>query len=85
VTVDPLNMDYLDKKYNNYNNNNNSNNLMPRCYVTLLRLSWKRYELFTRYHGYPVPAISTFEALVHQSNTVCSESRDFSFARSVTR
>jgi hypothetical protein len=58
---------------------------MPRYYVTLLCLSWKRYELLTRYYGDPVRAISTFEVSVHQSSTVCSESSDFSFARSVTR
>jgi hypothetical protein len=58
---------------------------MPRNYVTLLRLSWKRYELLTRYYGYHVRAISTFEVLVHQSSTDCSELRDLSFARSVTR
>jgi hypothetical protein len=58
---------------------------MPGYYVTLLRLSWKRYELLTRYYCYAVRAISTFEVLVHQSSTVCSESRDLSFARSVTR
>jgi hypothetical protein len=58
---------------------------MPRYYVTLLRLSWKHYELLTRYSGYPLCAISTFEVLVHQSSTDCSESRDLTFARSVTR
>jgi hypothetical protein len=58
---------------------------MPRYYVTLLRLSWKRYELLTRYYGYPLRAISTFEVFVHQSSTDCSESRGLSFAGTVTR
>jgi hypothetical protein len=58
---------------------------MPRYYDTLLRLSWKRCELLTRYYAYPVRTISTFEVSVHQSSTDCSESRDLSFARSVTR
>jgi hypothetical protein len=58
---------------------------MPRYYVTLLRLSWKRHELLTRYYGYPLRAISTFEVLVYQRSTDCSESRDLSFAGSVTR
>jgi hypothetical protein len=57
---------------------------MPRYYVTLLRLSLKRYEFLTRNYGYPLRAISTFEVLVHQSSTDCSESRDLSFPRSVT-
>jgi hypothetical protein len=58
---------------------------MPRYYVTLLRLSWKRYELFTRYYGYPLRAISTLEVLLHHSCIFSDESSDLSFARSVTR
>jgi hypothetical protein len=44
-------------------------------YVTLLCLSWKFYELLTRYYGYSVRTLYY----------VCGESRDLSSARSVTQ
>jgi hypothetical protein len=48
-------------------------------------VSLKFYELLTRYYGYSVLSVSTLEVLPHQISTVCSESIDLNFARSVSQ